>query len=122
MMYDIIQWTIISLIIIMLAHHLYFFLKDTLTVPKVKDLVHQPSKSYKEIEETLANKSNILINEPNDNISEINKTDMKNELKQFFSDLTQNKQGLIPDGNMLNPSSNWSQTSFLNELPSNSRI
>ena len=115
MVYGIIQWTIISLILIMLAHHLYFFLKDTLTVPKVKDLVHQPSKSYKEIEETLANKStssvNIVVSE---NPAEIDKTEMKNELKQFFTDLTQNKPGVIPDaGTFSQP--NWTSSSFSNE-------
>ena len=88
MIYGIVQWTIISLILIILVHHLYFFLKDTLTVPKVKDLVHQPSKSYREIENTIVNKP-----DKNDNIKsvEIDKTEMKNELKQFFNDLTQNK-------------------------------
>ena len=106
MISGIIQWTIISLILIMLAHHLYFFLKDTLTVPKVKDLVHQPSKSYKEIEETLANKP-----------IEIDKTEMKNELKQFFNDLTQNKPGIIPQGDIFS-SSSWPPSSFSNGSPS----
>ena len=94
MIYGIVQWTIISLILIILVHHLYFFLKDTLTVPKVKDLVQQPSKSYKEIEETLTNKP-----DKNNNIKsdEIDKTEMKNELKQFFNDLTQNKEGGIEE-------------------------
>jgi len=111
MMYGIVQWTIISLILIMLAHHLYFFLKDTLTVPKVKDLVHQPSKSYKEIEETLASKQ--VITNMNEELSsgKIDKTEMKNELKQFFNDLTQNKPGNIPEGNMFT-SSNWPPATF----------
>jgi hypothetical protein len=116
MIYGIVQWTIISLIIIMLAHHLYFFLKDTLTVPKVKDLVHQPSKSYKEIEDTLTNKS-LLINDSNKTVetTEINKTDMKNELKQFFNDLTQNKPGVIPQGDIFS-SPNWPPATFNNEV------
>jgi len=42
-----VTWTIISLILIMLSHHLFNFFKDTLTVPKVKDLVQQPTASYK---------------------------------------------------------------------------
>lgn len=110
MIYGIVQWTIISLILIILVHHLYFFLKDTLTVPKVKDLVQQPSKSYKEIEETLTNKP-----DKNNNIKpdEIDKTEMKNELKQFFNDLTQNKECGIQDNMLSAPS--WPPSS-LNEF------
>ena len=116
MISGIIQWTIISLILIMLAHHLYFFLKDTLTVPKVKDLVHQPSKSYKEIEETLANKPIVLDKAKSEQPLEINKTEMKNELKQFFNDLTQNKPGVIPQGDIFS-SSSWPPSSFSNGSP-----
>ena len=112
MIYGIVQWTIISLILIILVHHLYFFLKDTLTVPKVKDLVYQPSKSYKEIEETLINKPD---KNKNNNIKpdEIDKTEMKNELKQFFNDLTQNKECGIQDNMLSVPS--WPPSS-LNEF------
>jgi hypothetical protein len=41
-----IQITIISLIFILLLHHLFQFFKNTLTVPKVKDLVNSPHKKY----------------------------------------------------------------------------
>jgi hypothetical protein len=112
MVYGIVQWTIISIIIIMLAHHLFSFLKQTLTVPKVKDLVSQPSKSYKEIEETLANKSMDTVAKKN---PELNKMEMKDELKQFFNELTQNKPSTIPESGSL-PSSNWLSSSPLNEL------
>lgn len=107
MIYGIVQWTIISLILIILVHHLYFFLKDTLTVPKVKDLVHQPSKSYREIENTIVNKP-----DKNDNIKsvEIDKTEMKNELKQFFNDLTQNKDSGIQENIFSAPS--WPPSSL----------
>ena len=38
MFYAITIWTIICLILIILIHHLFNFFKDTLTVPKIKDL------------------------------------------------------------------------------------
>ena len=53
MVYGIVQWVLISLILIILVDHQFRFFKDTLTIPKVKDLVNQPSESYREIEKTL---------------------------------------------------------------------
>lgn len=45
----IIQATIVSIIFILLVHHLIQLLKDTLTYPKTKDLVNVPSKKYEDI-------------------------------------------------------------------------
>ena len=45
----IIQATLISMIFILLVHHLIQLLKDTLTYPKTKDLVNVPSKKYEDI-------------------------------------------------------------------------
>ena len=42
----IIQITIISIILIFLVHHLINFFKSTLTVPKIKDLVNNPTQKY----------------------------------------------------------------------------
>lgn len=42
----ILQITIISIILIFLVHSLIQFFKDTLTVPKIKDLVNTPTKKY----------------------------------------------------------------------------
>ena len=69
---------------------IYFF-KDTLTVPKVKDLIIQPEEKYKNIE--------IITREEEGttNINDLKQTstkpitnddnDMKNELKNFFNEL-----------------------------------
>lgn len=43
------QWTIISLILIMLVHYLYSFFINTLTVPKVRDLINKPTEKYNKI-------------------------------------------------------------------------
>lgn len=84
-----IQITIISIILIILVHHLIHFFKSTLTVPKIKDLVNTPTKKYE-------NMYNIINS--NNNKSDKNKDytlidllpikneepNMKNELKNFL--------------------------------------
>ena len=57
----IIQISIISIIFIFLVHHLLYFFKSTLTVPKMKDLVNSPVKKYQDIFDTISN-SNTNIN------------------------------------------------------------
>lgn len=52
----IIQISLISIILIFLVHHLIHFFKTTLTVPKIKDLVHSPNQKYKDIFDTISNK------------------------------------------------------------------
>lgn len=74
-----IQWTIISLVLIVLVHYLYSFFIDTLTVPKVRDLINKPTERYNEIF--------------SDNLDKpvekqvINQQDMQEELKDFMSKL-----------------------------------
>lgn len=60
MLYWILQVTIMSFLLIFLVHHLINFLKDTLTIPKVKDLVNVPTKKYDEIYDILNNKTRTL--------------------------------------------------------------
>ena len=45
----ILQMTIGSFLFIFLIHHIITFLKSTLTIPKIKDLVDSPSQKYKNI-------------------------------------------------------------------------
>ena len=49
------QSIVISLILIVLIHYLFYFFKNTLTVPKVKDLVNKPRERYNEVISTLNN-------------------------------------------------------------------
>jgi hypothetical protein len=97
----IIQISIISIIFIFLVHHLLCFLKSTLTVPKMKDLVNSPVKKYQDIFDTISQgNSNTNFNKylPTSNVdtdyTDINLlpteilnssgTDMKDELKMFL--------------------------------------
>ena len=102
----IIQISLISIILIFLVHHLIHFFKTTLTVPKIKDLVHSPNQKYKDIFDTISNnngnkngnnRSTIYNNNnytsidllptdlsPTDLSSTTKPSSMKNELKNFL--------------------------------------
>jgi hypothetical protein len=76
MLYWTIQFTIISIILIFLVHHLIHFFKSTLTVPKIKDLVNTPTQKYENmyniIKQNSANSSanNSANNTANNNLSD----------------------------------------------------
>ena len=38
-----------SLVVIIVLHYLYLFLRDALTVPKIRDMVHKPQRRYSRI-------------------------------------------------------------------------
>ena len=94
MIYWTIKTTIISIIFIFLIHHLIEFFKNTLTVPKVKDLVNVPNQKYEHIFNTISkntmNENNIEKEEETINLStNINSlpvvdNNMKHELKKFL--------------------------------------
>lgn len=110
-----IQAAVISITFIFLIHHLFGFLKSTLTVPKIKDLVNSPTQKYEDMFSILNNqgRSSFLpadsifssISLSNDNpyvqtdinvnavaFSNSNSNSMKNELKNFL------KKQLQPTG------------------------
>ena len=90
MLYWTVQWIIISLVLIMLIHYLYSFFKNTLTVPKVKDLVNKPTERYNEILETIKTSKSKVSSTPSTSEPEI-KTEMQNELRSFLQDLKKPK-------------------------------
>ena len=49
MIYWSIQTLIISIVLILLVHHLILFFKETLTIPKIKDLVNTTDDKYENI-------------------------------------------------------------------------
>ena len=81
MFFSIVKWVIISLTLIFLVHHLYMFLMNTLTVPKIKDLVNKPTQQYKDIFDTIQHSSKNV--ETVDDTS----TTMTAELSSFLNDL-----------------------------------
>jgi hypothetical protein len=98
------QITIISIILIFLVHNLIQFFRDTLTIPKVKDLVNAPSQKYENMFLAMNNsREDKKINSTFDEnykqsllptkVREIDVDvgNMKNELKQYLK--TQNILG-----------------------------
>ena len=49
MLYWIVQITVVSVVFILVVHNIFHFLKNTLTVPKAKDLVDVHMEKYKHI-------------------------------------------------------------------------
>ena len=84
MFFSLIKWVIVSLTLIFLIHHLYMYLTNILTVPKIKDLVNKPHQQYNDIFETL-NKSE--HNKKNTESMAINTSKMTEELSSFLNDL-----------------------------------
>jgi len=76
MLFWIFKITIISIVLIFLFHHLLIFFKSTLTVPKIKDMVH--------VQDDLINSINSLKTTQTtiDNPTNINS--MKDDLKFFL--------------------------------------
>jgi DNA-binding transcriptional regulator GbsR (MarR family) len=74
-----IMWGLISLILIMLIHHIFYYLRNTLTTPKIRDLIDEPHNTYLEIQETINKSSN-------------EDKHMKNELTDFLSELSKKKE------------------------------
>jgi cell shape-determining protein MreC len=88
-MFWFIQVSVVSLIIIFVLHNLYSFFKETLTVPKIKDMVKRPQQKYDMLFRELHNQvSASSSSNGNGNGNE----DMKNELKRYLMDLNSTAQ------------------------------
>ena len=91
----IIQCIILSVIFILILHNLICYFKDTLTIPKIKDLISSPSLKYENIYNIISssntshnqshNQSQNVLNAHSGgfaNNDDENITSMKNELKK----------------------------------------
>ena len=67
MFFEIIKWSMISFILIVLVHYLFIFFKDNLTIPKTKDLVTKPLEEYKTMETIIDNNFSKLKNNNKNN-------------------------------------------------------
>jgi hypothetical protein len=84
MLYWIFQVTLFSIVFILLVHHIIQFLKSTLTVPKVKDLVHAPAQKYENIYNTISSRDYTDSLLPSDVPQVHDVKSMKDELKSFL--------------------------------------
>ena len=101
MFLSICKWGIISFTLIFLIHYLYMFFINTLTIPKIKDLVNKPTEQYRDIFETLQKthqQPQTQTQQPNRNMyqlpTEPDTKQMTEELSNFLNDLKKNPQGL----------------------------
>ena len=88
----------VSFVIIFILHNLYFFFKETLTVPKMKDMVKRPQQRYDALfrelrmhNEAPNNNASIVVNDAKDakDANDANDANdaMKNELKRYLMEL-----------------------------------
>ena len=89
MFLSIFKWGIISFTLIFLIHYLYMFFINTLTIPKIKDLVNKPNEQYRDIFETLQKTQTQQLSTPTDTDTK----QMTEELSSFLNDLKKNPQG-----------------------------
>ena len=80
----ILQMSIISFLFIFLVHHLITFLKSTLTIPKIKDLVDSPSQKYKNIYAQLSKGTNKFEDVEEQVKVKVVESSMKQDLKSFL--------------------------------------
>jgi hypothetical protein len=89
-----IQVSVTSLIIIFVLHNLYSFFKETLTVPKIKDMVKRPQQKYETLFRELRSTNAMNANATSTTTSSASTSDseMKNELKRYLMDLNMSQQ------------------------------
>jgi len=85
-MFWVVQVVIVSLVIICLLHNLYCFFKETLTVPKMKDMVKRPQQKYDTLFRELRMHNEESNGNPENDVAHANAA-MKNELKRYLKEL-----------------------------------
>ena len=93
-------WIFVSLLLIVLIHYLYVYMKNTLTVPIVEDT---SSKNKQRYDDMLAPVTNENMANNDDNTISADRTDdnsMKDELRAFLNELkvSDDAQGIGAQG------------------------
>jgi hypothetical protein len=90
----VVQSTIVSFVIIFVLHNLYSFFKETLTVPKMKDLVKRPQQKYdtlfrelRSMQSPETSSSNLNGGGGGNHAPDSSADAMKNELKRYLMEL-----------------------------------
>ena len=133
------QVVAISFIIIFILHNLYFFFKETLTVPKMKDMVKRPQQRYdalfrelrmhsdaqrsdaqrsdvqrSDVQRSDAQRSDAQRSDAQRSDAPTNATnandEMKNELKRYLMEL--NGKQPLPSSNLMEMGSNFTGSNF----------
>jgi len=86
-MFWFIQIVIVSFVIIFVLHNLYSFFKETLTVPKMKDLVRRPQQKYDTLFREMQTQSMQHAESKSGNDDNSTNDAMKTELKRYLMEL-----------------------------------
>jgi len=89
MLLFIIQHVILSLILIIMVHYIYVFLKDNLTQPKIKDLVNQPKAKYDQL---YSNSFEYTSSAEKPEKNGGSRKNMKHELQNYLKELATNNK------------------------------
>ncbi len=127
MFFNILYSAIVSIIIIFVVHNIFNYFKNTLTTPKIKDLINKPRNEYDKIKSVINSNSHIDTSGRNDNDNtstemksirnDVDRDNIKSELKDFFKQLNEEKKDSIsfnPINNIENISSSNSNYNTLN--------
>ena len=122
MFFNILYSAIVSIIIIFVVHNIFNYFKNTLTTPKIKDLINKPRNEYDKIKNVINSNGHVDTTErnDNDNIStemqnirnDVDRDNIKSELKDFFKQLNEEKKDSIS----FNPVNNNYDTLNLNSM------
>lgn len=104
MIFQIIQYSIVSLIIIFIFHYLISHLTDNLTTPQVRDLVSSTNQNYENIIKKIEKNTSSNKKESTEN--------MKDDLKTYLNTLNNSTSSLN-----INSSNLSTQQSFNTNLP-----
>ena len=88
MLYWILKITVISIVLVILIHHFIHYLKSTLTVPKMKDLVNNSREKYENIYNIINNSSSNIDSNINCNNNMNNTNNMNNNISTSENEYT----------------------------------
>ena len=94
-LYEILRIIVISVLIIILTHYFFVFLKSNLTLPKLKDLLDNPRERYENMYKVIDNENKETIKDTifeentsgTTSINDLPEQNMKNELKNFLNEM-----------------------------------
>jgi len=105
MFFNILYSAIVSIVIIFVVHNIFNYFKNTLTTPKIKDLINKPRNEYDKIKSVINSNGHIDTtgSNVNDNTStemqnirnDVDRDNIKSELKDFFKQLNEEKKDSI---------------------------
>lgn len=121
-----IKVSIISLLFILLIHNLITFLKSTLTVPKIKDLVKTSSDKYQKMFDTLSHNKQLHLPPIEDNqyctsIDQLPLINMDTTIIDDISNLSIPDQPLV-SSSMKNELKTFLKSQMNNDVGDNSHI